>query len=78
MEGRRVFRDLTVEENLMAGAYTRKDRRNLKVDMEKIYVYFPKLKALQGRKAGFLVRWRATNACNWQWDHGKTKAIVTR
>ncbi|PZX05654.1 amino acid/amide ABC transporter ATP-binding protein 2 (HAAT family) [Psychrobacillus insolitus] len=54
MEGRRIFKDLTVEENLMAGAYTRKDRRNIKEDMEKIYVYFPKLKALQGRKAGFL------------------------
>src|SRR4051794_37760961 len=45
MEGRRVFKDLTVEENLMAGAYTRKDRRNIKEDIEKIYVYFPKLKA---------------------------------
>jgi branched-chain amino acid transport system ATP-binding protein len=54
MEGRRVFRDLTVEENLMAGAYTRKDRSTIKSDMEKIYVYFPKLKALQNRKAGFL------------------------
>ena len=27
MEGRRIFKDLTVEENLIAGAYTRKDRR---------------------------------------------------
>jgi len=54
MEGRRVFKDLTVEENLMAGAYTRKDRKNIKDDMDKIYVYFPKLKALQNRKAGFL------------------------
>jgi len=54
MEGRRVFRDLTVEENLMAGAYTRKDRSSIKSDMEKIYIYFPKLKALHNRKAGFL------------------------
>ena len=54
MEGRRVFKNLTVEENLMAGAYTRKDRKNLKDDIEKIYVYFPKLKALQHRKSGFL------------------------
>lgn len=54
MEGRRVFGDLTVEENLMAGAYTRKNRTTIKDDMEKIYVYFPKLKALQHRKAGFL------------------------
>ncbi|MCZ2257365.1 ABC transporter ATP-binding protein [Sporosarcina sp. G11-34] len=54
MEGRRVFKNLTVEENLMAGAYTRKDRKHLKDDIEKIYIYFPKLKALQHRKSGFL------------------------
>lgn len=54
MEGRRVFKDLTVEENLMAGAYTRKDRSNIKSDIEKIYTYFAKLKALQNQKAGFL------------------------
>lgn len=54
MEGRRVFKDLTVEENLIAGAYTRKDRSNIKRDINQIYEYFPKLKMLQGRKAGFL------------------------
>ena len=54
MEGRRVFKDLTVEENLIAGAYTRKDRGNIKGDIEKIYGYFPKLKMLQSRKAGYL------------------------
>ncbi len=54
MEGRRIFKGLTVEENLTAGAYTRKDRSNIKKDIEKIYEYFPKLKMLQNRKAGFL------------------------
>jgi len=54
MEGRRVFPNLSVEENLMAGAYTRKDRRNLAGDIEKIYNYFPKLKALAHRPSGFL------------------------
>ncbi|MFS0576987.1 ABC transporter ATP-binding protein [Sporosarcina sp. 179-K 3D1 HS] len=54
MEGRRIFKDLTVEENLIAGAYTRKDRSNIKGDINRIYEYFPKLKMLQGRKAGFL------------------------
>lgn len=54
MEGRRIFKDLTVEENLIAGAYTRKDRSNIKDDMERIYGYFPKLKMLQSRKAGYL------------------------
>ena len=54
IEGRRVFKDLTVEENLIAGAYTRKDRSNIKGDIEKIYEYFPKLRVLAPRKAGFL------------------------
>lgn len=54
MEGRRVFPHLTVEENLMAGAYTRKDRKHLAKDMEKIYEYFPKLVALKSRPAGLL------------------------
>lgn len=54
MEGRRVFPHLTVEENLMAGAYTRRDRRNLNKDLEKIYEYFPKLKDLLSRHAGLL------------------------
>ncbi|SFK23451.1 branched-chain amino acid transport system ATP-binding protein [Halobacillus dabanensis] len=54
MEGRRVFKHLTVEENLMAGAHSRKDRRNIKKDMERVYHYFPKLKDLNSRHAGLL------------------------
>lgn len=54
MEGRRVFKHLTVEENLMAGAYTRKDRKNIKEDIERVYHYFPKLKMLRNRASGFL------------------------
>lgn len=54
MEGRRIFPHLTVEENLLAGAYTRKDRKNIKRDFEEIYTYFPKLKQLADRHAGYL------------------------
>lgn len=54
MEGRRVFKHLTVEDNLIAGAHTRKDRSNLKEDIERVYQYFPKLKMLRGRTAGYL------------------------
>lgn len=54
MEGRRIFAHLTVEENLMAGAYTRKDRGNLKGDIDRIMEYFPKLVPLRGRVAGYL------------------------
>ncbi len=54
MEGRRVFEHLTVEENLRAGAYTRKDKKNVKRDMEMVYSYFPRLKDLRHRVAGYL------------------------
>ncbi|HLR59336.1 MAG TPA: ABC transporter ATP-binding protein [Pseudogracilibacillus sp.] len=54
MEGRRVFPHLTVEDNLMAGAFTRKDRRNLSKDLEQIYEYFPRIKELLNRHAGLL------------------------
>jgi len=54
MEGRRVFEHLTVEENLLAGAYTRRDRHGIKQDMEKVYSYFPRLRQLKHRIAGYL------------------------
>ena len=54
MEGRRVFVHLTVEENLLAGSYTRKDRGNIRSDIERVYHYFPKLKMLRSRIAGYL------------------------
>ncbi|NPA05794.1 MAG: ABC transporter ATP-binding protein [Chloroflexi bacterium] len=53
MEGRRVFEHLTVEENLMAGAYTRPGRA-FKKDLEVVYHYFPRLKELRHQKAGYL------------------------
>jgi branched-chain amino acid transport system ATP-binding protein len=52
MEGRRVFGHLTVEENLIAGAYTRKDA--WREDLEMVYGYFPRLKERRGSDAGYL------------------------
>ncbi|MBU4275258.1 MAG: ABC transporter ATP-binding protein [Proteobacteria bacterium] len=54
MEGRRIFEDLTVEENLACGAYTRRDRSGVKADMDKCFAYFPVLKTRLGRLAGYL------------------------
>ena len=54
MEGRRVFEHLSVEENLIAGAYTRKDRRNVPQDIDLVYRYFPRLKERRGQTAGYL------------------------
>ena len=42
-EGREVFHDLTVKENLMMGAYLRKDRAAIQKDLEIVYDYFPRL-----------------------------------
>ena len=54
MEGRRVFEHLTVEENLLAGSYTRRDRGNVNRDRDVVYGYFPKLAQLRNRTAGYL------------------------
>jgi len=54
MEGRRVFEHLTVEENLIAGAYTRRDRGSLRTDLEMVYTYFPRLKERHDKVAGYL------------------------
>ena len=53
-EGRRVFSNLTVEENLILGAYTRNDKVGIKKDMDKIYELFPRLKERSWQKSGTL------------------------
>jgi branched-chain amino acid transport system ATP-binding protein len=54
MEGRRVFEHLTVEENVLSGAYTRRDRAGVKSDVDMVYTYFPRLKERRGVKAGYI------------------------
>ncbi|CAK7063124.1 ABC transporter ATP-binding protein [Tissierella carlieri] len=53
-EGRRVFANLTVEENLILGAYTRRDMAEIKKDMDKVYDLFPRLKERSWQKSGTL------------------------
>jgi branched-chain amino acid transport system ATP-binding protein len=53
-EGRQVFEELTVKENLLMGAYLRKDRAGVKSDFEMIYRNFPVLESRQGQWAGTL------------------------
>ena len=43
-EGRMIFSNLTVKENLEMGAYTRKDKHNLKEDLDFIFAFFPRIK----------------------------------
>ncbi|HSP47038.1 MAG TPA: ABC transporter ATP-binding protein [Clostridiaceae bacterium] len=53
-EGRRVFSNLTVEENLILGAYTRTDKVEIKKDMENVYNLFPRLRERLWQKSGTL------------------------
>lgn len=54
MEGRHCFEHLTIEENLLTGAYVRKDgTAKIKEDLEKVYNYFPRLRERSGAQAGY-------------------------
>lgn len=53
-EGRRVFADLTVRENLELGAYLRKDKAEIKKDMEMVFAKFPRLKEREKQMSGTL------------------------
>ena len=53
-EGRRVFSQLSVYENLKMGAYTRKDKKEIEDNLEKVYQRFPRLKERKNQRAGTL------------------------
>jgi len=54
MEGRRVFEDLTVEENVIAGGHTNKSRSKMKRDMGTVFDYFPRLRERKNVLAGYI------------------------
>jgi len=54
MEGRRVLEHLSVDENLLVGAYRRKDRVGVKKDIEVVFDWFPKIKQLRRQMSGYL------------------------
>ncbi|MBI3370582.1 MAG: ABC transporter ATP-binding protein [Betaproteobacteria bacterium] len=53
-DGRGTFVNLTTEENLRLGAYTRKDRPEVETDLERMFAYFPRLKERRAQQAGTL------------------------
>ena len=53
-EGRRVFAQQTVAENLALGAYSRKDKEQIQKDLEQVYELFPRLKEREKQTAGTL------------------------
>jgi len=54
LQGRSIFAQLTTEQNLLMGAYLRRDRHRIAEDMDQVYQYFPRLKTLQQQKSGYL------------------------
>src|SRR5207249_4987869 len=54
MEGRHVFEHLTVEENLLTGAYTRGSGRPVREDLDRVYRYFPRLRERRSVDAGYI------------------------
>jgi len=53
MEGRHCFAHLTIEENLLTGAYTRKDKGEIAANLDKVYTYFPRLKTRRTSQAAY-------------------------
>ena len=53
MEGRHCFAHLTIEENLLTGAYTRTTRSEVQANLEKVYAYFPRLKTRRSSQAAY-------------------------
>ena len=54
MEGRHCFEHLSVEENLLTGAYTRRgSRAEIQADLERVYAYFPRLRDRRKAQAGY-------------------------
>ncbi len=53
MEGRHCFAHLTIEENLLTGAYTLRQRAEVAANLEKVYTYFPRLKTRRTSQAAY-------------------------
>ena len=54
MEGRRIFKNCTLYENIVVGANLRKDKERIREDMKKVFEYFPILRDKQKRLGGYL------------------------
>jgi branched-chain amino acid transport system ATP-binding protein len=53
MEGRHCFAHLTIEENLLTGSYTRKDKGEIAANLDKVYAYFPRLRQRRTSQAAY-------------------------
>lgn len=61
-EGRKIFQSVSVYENLLAGAYIVKDKREVQQNVEMVFEFFPRLGREKKTVSGNLVRWGAADA----------------
>lgn len=66
-EDRKLFIDMTLDDNLMMGAYTLEDRRMIEENYQKVFDYFPMLKNIRHRLAGYLSG--GNNKCSLLGEH---------
>ena len=69
-----MFEHLSVEENLLTGAYTRGGGRAVKDDLERVYAYFPRLVERRSVSAGYISGGRAADARHRPRPHGAPPA----
>ena len=77
LEGRKVFPQMTTIENLKMGAFLRKDKKEIKNDLERVFKHFPVLKERQKQRAGSLSGGGTADGCPGSGIDGKTKAAST-
>ena len=76
-EGRGVFPILTIEENLLMGAYTRNDKAGIAHDIERMFAVPEAQRAPQSNRR-HTFRWRTADAGDWSRTYGAAKAAVAR
>ena len=69
-EGRQLFSDMSVEENLEMGAYSRRARQHFSAQLEKVYAMFPRLKERRRPKGRNFLRRRTANVGDRAWIDG--------
>lgn len=74
-EGRRIFANLSVKENLSIGAFTEKDKKVINSRYEEVFSLFPRLKGAHQSAGRYNVRRRAADACSWQSADGGAEAF---
>ena len=71
-EGRRVFANMSVEENLELGAYVRNDKKGIREDIQRVYELFPRLQERRKQLSGTLSGGEQQMLAMGRADYGKT------